>query len=117
MKFCALRHVVLKSLDSPTVPLNGTVKIRITAIRTATRYFARILKHRNENGHVVDLSGTFFVIGAQLRDHFKNGNGKSVLTMKIKVEVGQLYALRTTADLFERVRIESIVDRDHQVYI
>lgn len=44
MKLCGLRHVILSTLDQPVVPQNGIVRIRITAVRTATQYYARILK-------------------------------------------------------------------------
>lgn len=92
------------------------MRIRITAVRTATRYFARILKHSDESGRLVDLTGSLLKIGAQLRDHFKNGSEQSTLA-KNKIEIGQLYAMRLSPDLFERVRVESILAVDHQVHL
>lgn len=114
MKLCGLRHVVLDCLDKPTVPQNGLVRLRITAVQTATRYYARILKHRNEMGQLIDLSGSHFEIVAELRKYFREVTHLNPVVGS-KVEVGNLYARKCTEDLFERVRVESLVERDHQV--
>lgn len=115
MKFCALRHVILESLDRPLVPRNGVVRIRITAVRTTNQYFARILKHRNEDGQLVDLTGSYYEVGSQLRQYFRTENEGLQPVKGIQVEVGNIYARRSTDELFERVRIETIIERDHQV--
>jgi hypothetical protein len=115
MKFCGLRHVILSSLDQPVVPQNGIVRIRITAVHTATQYYARILRHRNEKNQVIDMSGSHFEVSAQLRNHFRNEAEQKKSVDGIKVDIGNLYARRTTDKLFERVRVESILERDNQV--
>lgn len=115
MKLCGLRHVILESLDQPVVPRNGIVRIRITAVRTATQYYARILKHRNENNQLEDKSGSHFEVIAQLRNHFLDENERKNPVHGDKIEVGNLYARRTTEHLFDRVRVESVLEKDHQV--
>lgn len=115
MKFCGLRHVILSNLDQPAVPQNGIVRIRITAVRTATQYYARILKHRNEKNQVIDMSGSHFEVSAQLRKHFRDETEQKNSVDGIKVDIGNIYARRTTDNLFERVRVESILEKDHQV--
>lgn len=115
MKFCGLRHVMLETLDQPLVPRNGVVRIRITAVRTANQYFARILKHRNEEGQLIDWTGSHFEVDSLLRSHFRSESNRLNPVQGMKVEVGNLYARRSTDELFERVRVESITDRDHQV--
>ncbi|XP_032782601.2 putative ATP-dependent RNA helicase TDRD12 isoform X1 [Daphnia magna] len=114
MKLCGLRHVILESLDQPVVPRNGIVRIRITAVRTATQYYARILKHRNENNQLEDKSGSHFEVIAQLRNHFLDENERKNPVHGDKIEVGNLYARRTTEHLFDRVRVESVLEKDHQ---
>lgn len=115
MKLCGLRHVILSTLDQPVVPQNGIVRIRITAVRTATQYYARILKHRNEKNQVIDMSGSHFEVSAQLRNHFRGEAQRKNSVNGNKVEAGNIYAHRTTDNLYERVRVESILERDHQV--
>jgi hypothetical protein len=115
MKFCGLRHVILSSLDQPIVPQNGIVRIRITAVRTATQYYARILKHRNEKNQVIDMTGSHFEVCAQLREHFRDETKRKNSVDGTKVDIGNIYARRTTDNLFERVRVESIHETDHQV--
>ncbi|XP_057379935.1 putative ATP-dependent RNA helicase TDRD12 isoform X2 [Daphnia carinata] len=114
MKLCGLRHVILESLDQPIVPRNGIVRIRITAVRTATQYYARILKHRNENNQLEDKSGSHFEVMSQMRKHFRDENERKNPVQADRIEVGNLYARRTTEQLFDRVRIESVLEKDHQ---
>ena len=112
MKLCGLRHIIHESLDQPIVPQNGMVRIRITAVRTATHYYARILKHQKEN-KLIDLSGSHFEINAQLKTHFRSIDEIKSIQGK-HIEVGTLYARRLGA-VFERVRVESVLKIDHQV--
>ncbi len=116
MKLCGHRHIITESLDQPIVPRNGSVRIRITAVHTATHYYARILKHRNEDHKLIDLSGPHFEIGAELRKHFR-GMGEQIKSVEGRhVDIGGLYA-RSLDGIYERVRVESVLDKDHQVEI
>ena len=114
MKTCRDRHIIRKDLDQPLegMPKSGVVRILITAVRDTTCYYARILKFWDENRKMVDLSGVSFQLAEKMRNFFKTErtpiNGK-------QIKIGNLYGRRTAEGLYQRVRVEDIMERDFLV--
>lgn len=114
MKTCIDRHIVREDLDEPVkgIPKCGVVRIRINVVDDATCYYARILKYWDENKKMVDRSGVSFEIAKKLKEFYKNEvkpiNGK-------EMKIGNLYAHRSMDGLYQRVRVNHIMEYDHFV--
>lgn len=126
----------MEAFDAPVVPKSGMVRIRITAVHTASRYYgiidfhfllfffltslmrkhflARILKWKTEGGKLIDMSGSHFEVSNEMRKYYQS---KVVEPVQEKdIEVGNWYTRRSADGLFERVRVEEILNYNHQVH-
>ena len=127
----------MESFDKPVVPSSsGLIRIRITAVHTTTRYYgillllhflllksilnvrnkiiARILKYQSGD-KFVDASASRFEVNERMRNHYLSNQVQSALETDVKV--GNWYARRSADDLFERVRVEEVLNYNHQVYL
>ena len=108
--------MIRRDWDQPILPFkNGLVRLRLTAVQSATQYYARILKYRGEDKKLIDTTGPGLELEADIRRFFsKEGSGQEPVQPS-SVAVGQILARKSMEGLYERVRIEEIGDKDYTV--
>lgn len=94
------------------VPSNGLVDLRISAVHSTTNYYARILRHRGEDGRVIDMTAQHCIVEEQIKNYFSAGAQK---VARGSVQVGDLYATLVMGSIYDRVRVECILDVDDEV--
>ena len=75
-------------------------------------FVARILKYQSGD-QFVDASASYFEVNQKMRNHFISNAIQPALETDVKV--GNWYARRSSDDLFERVRVEEVLNYSHQV--
>ena len=63
----------------------------------------------------VDASASRFEVNEKMRNHYLSNGVLPALETDVKV--GNCYARRSADDLFERVRVEEVLNYNHQVYL
>ena len=63
----------------------------------------------------VDTSASRFEVNEKMRNHYLSNGVQPALETDVKV--GNWYARRSADDLFERVRVEEVVNYNHQVHL
>ncbi|XP_078484832.1 putative ATP-dependent RNA helicase TDRD12 [Ciona intestinalis] len=101
---CGYRHVI-SSLDKPNVgtkysqvPTSGHVRVKVTCIVNATRYYARLMKHRDTiSGVVRNIEGSFQEISKDLLQHLSTPR-----TPCLEIKRGKLICVKLD-NMFYRV--------------
>ena len=75
-------------------------------------FVARILKYQSGD-QFVDASASYFEVNQKIRNHYISNAIQPALVTDVKV--GNWYARRSADDLFERVRVEEVLNYNHQV--
>ncbi|XP_077497528.1 uncharacterized protein LOC144108122 [Amblyomma americanum] len=117
-KYCSFRHQILPQVDhSPLwhdLPSVGTVRIKIIKVMSASHFYARILQHwepglaDEDKAEVRNLEETVLNLGSYLT---QPGNCKPLEEKAVPMP-GQVFALRCTADHFQRVLVTSVAPGD-----
>ena len=112
LKFCSARHIILKELDSPPPqwPVNGLVRVLITAVQGTTRFYGRILKARGQDRKVNDSSAEYLKFFTRMKSVCESATKAN----KAAVQVGNVYGWLDRDGDYIRIRIESVkhFDRD-----
>ena len=93
------------------MPRNGLVDLRISAVHSATHYYARILRHKGNDG-ITDMTANHLIVEERMKEYFIDG-AESVA--EGSVQVGNLYATLSLSGQYERVRVERVSDVDYEV--
>lgn len=91
------------------------VRIRITAVHSATQYYARILKYCGEDRKLIDTTTPGLALEADIRRYFSKEGSYQDPVQPLSVEVGQVLARKSMEGLYERVRIEEIGEKNFTV--
>ena len=83
-------------------------------LNVQNKIIARILKYQSGD-KFVDASASRFEVNERMRNHYLSNQVQSALETDVKV--GNWYARRSADDLFERVRVEEVLNYNHQVYL
>ncbi|XP_037510781.2 putative ATP-dependent RNA helicase TDRD12 [Rhipicephalus sanguineus] len=115
---CSYRHHILPKADHAPcwsyLPSQGSVRISITKVTSASHFYAQILQQRNmpsgsANGNKLEMKDNLELQEAMslLSEYFSNVENRVPLDEKATPTVGQVYGLEASADQFERVLVTS----------
>lgn len=96
---------------------NGMVRLKITAVHTATQYYARILKWAGEDRKMIDVTGPGLKLEADIRKHFCGGGVPVNSVQASTLAVGDIFARKMMEGLYQRVRVEKIREKDTMVIL
>ncbi|KAJ9589011.1 hypothetical protein L9F63_017706, partial [Diploptera punctata] len=109
---CPNRHVVVSSLDdSANIPRCGTVKLKILHVLDASRFTARLLLYKDENGKTVHTSDDYFVIGVAVLKYYSIEQNRYLHGLP---KVGDICGLETKINAFQRVQVVEIIKQDEK---
>ncbi|XP_059478530.1 putative ATP-dependent RNA helicase TDRD12 isoform X1 [Neocloeon triangulifer] len=106
---CAERHS-LNETDKPApfMPIQGEVKLQVAQVHDATHISARILEHKDELDQITTHSGNeHALLAMDMGEYFSDAEKR---THQLgSVQPGLVCAFESAPDVFQRVRIESVM--------
>ncbi|KAE8748672.1 hypothetical protein FOCC_FOCC004685 [Frankliniella occidentalis] len=109
---CPSRHVFIPELDSSNIlPGDGLVKVLVSKVRSAGHFSVRLEELIRPDKRTEIWNSQYTKIAFKMFNHFSKPENRKLIDSD-KVAVGDVYAMETIENLFHRVQVLEVLEKD-----